>query len=231
LSLPDPKVFWIVIGTNDLASNWCTPEAVLIGILGIIENLRASRPSSIIVINSILPRSFDKRSGRLFLGSNGAFGLGRGKLSLLARRGYSVKTPPPIWEDIVMINKRLKRYSRSKAGVVFYDATHIFLQKEGSNRVSGKTKDSHGGNGNVENDSNSRTYDNTLDDKINNDNISNGDDDKDRTNIKNKKQLVIGKKTKIDRNLMGDFLHPTSLGYKMWGEGIVQVLDELLRGN
>mmetsp|Transcript_23563 Transcript_23563/g.26860 ORF Transcript_23563/g.26860 Transcript_23563/m.26860 type:complete len:309 (-) Transcript_23563:194-1120(-) len=57
------RVFWIVIGTNDLSAG-CSEEIVLVGIINIIQTLRKLRPDSIIVINGLLPRT-DRTSGKL----------------------------------------------------------------------------------------------------------------------------------------------------------------------
>ena len=36
------------------------------------------------------------------------------------------------------------------------------------------------------------------------------------------------KQLKLNQHLMYDYLHPSSVGYKLWGDRIVQKLDELL---
>ncbi len=58
-----PKVFWLLIGTNDLTDN-CSEDIVILGILAIVQELRRQRPDSIIVINGLLPRT-DWKDGRL----------------------------------------------------------------------------------------------------------------------------------------------------------------------
>jgi lysophospholipase L1-like esterase len=54
--LPDSKVYWIHIGTNDFGKGQCSEEAVLLGILRLAEEIHEKSPGSVIVINSILPR-------------------------------------------------------------------------------------------------------------------------------------------------------------------------------
>jgi lysophospholipase L1-like esterase len=66
VELPDElqaKVFWLLIGTNDLSYN-CAEDVVLLGILSIVEELRLKRPNSIVVVNGLLPRTNDV-NGRL----------------------------------------------------------------------------------------------------------------------------------------------------------------------
>jgi len=51
-----PKVWWILIGSNDMAMAWCNVEAVLAGNIAVIEEIRETQPGAVVVINSILPR-------------------------------------------------------------------------------------------------------------------------------------------------------------------------------
>merc|ERR1711862_1027682 len=57
----NPKVFWLLIGTNDLAIKQCSEDVVLLGILRVIEEIQSLRPNAKIVINSILPMTDDKK--------------------------------------------------------------------------------------------------------------------------------------------------------------------------
>jgi len=60
--MPDylnPKIWWIVLGTNDLAMKQCSEEVVLMGILRVIEEILEQKPDAKIVVNSILPMSSD----------------------------------------------------------------------------------------------------------------------------------------------------------------------------
>jgi lysophospholipase L1-like esterase len=53
-----PKVFWLLIGTNDLGGEWCNVDAIVAGNIAIVEELLKLRPdTATIVINSLLPRS------------------------------------------------------------------------------------------------------------------------------------------------------------------------------
>ena len=94
----NPSVFWLLIGTNDLGWAYCSPETTLVGILRVVEELKAKKPGSHIVINGLLPRSFDTKHGYVMKKK---------------RRGikHSSKNPPSLWKDIQAINKQLEEYA------------------------------------------------------------------------------------------------------------------------
>jgi lysophospholipase L1-like esterase len=99
------KVFWVLIGTNDLGKVVkCSPEATVAGTIRIIQELKKLRPESTVVVNSILPTS---PTGTL-----------RGKI---------------LWEErIQKVNRRMECYSHITEGVEFFDATDIFTNKDGT---------------------------------------------------------------------------------------------------
>jgi len=51
-----PKVWWILIGTNDLVDH-CNADTIAVGNFRIVEEIRKAHPGAMIVLNSILPRS------------------------------------------------------------------------------------------------------------------------------------------------------------------------------
>jgi len=62
--MPDylnPSVWWLVLGTNDLAMGQCSEEIVLLGILRVVEEITEMHPDAKIVISSILPMTTDKK--------------------------------------------------------------------------------------------------------------------------------------------------------------------------
>ncbi len=161
-----PQVFWILIGTNDLGSPGknCSPEATILGILRVVEEIRKNKTGSIIVLNSILPRAWNKDGD-----------VSKGKVM---KKG---KYLPELWTAIQDVNHHLKEYSDQHDNVVYFDANDIFLKSE-------ESKDSNGSGG-----------------------------------------TRSAKSLRIDRNLMPDFLHPSAVGYKLWGDRIVAKLDELIK--
>jgi len=109
----NPRVFWLLIGTNNIGVKWCSPEATLIGILRVVQEIRERKPHSTIVINGILPRSFN---------TNG--------FTMQRKNATSMKTA--IWNDIVTINKQLEEYSNEHDGIEYFDSKDIFLMRHGS---------------------------------------------------------------------------------------------------
>lgn len=98
-------VFWLLIGTNDLGNSRCSPDVVILGIVRIVEELLKRVPISVVVINGILPRTFD-------------------------RAGYVMQSQgesPTLWPVIKTINTELERYA-SKRDRVEYFETEVFLK-------------------------------------------------------------------------------------------------------
>mmetsp|Transcript_30749 Transcript_30749/g.62319 ORF Transcript_30749/g.62319 Transcript_30749/m.62319 type:complete len:642 (-) Transcript_30749:315-2240(-) len=58
----NPRVWWVSLGMNDIARMHCSEEVVIMGILRVVEEIRAKKPDAKIVINSLLPMH-DMRSG------------------------------------------------------------------------------------------------------------------------------------------------------------------------
>ncbi len=143
----NPSVFWLIIGTNDIGRTWCSPEMVVIGVIRNVEEILYQKSSALVVVNGLLPRSFNK-DGYL-------------------AKGGAVK--PSVWEDIKAINSELKMYATYRDRV-FYFETGVFFK----------------------------------------------DPD------------VQLNRLQIEKELMPDLLHPSALGYKLWGEEIVEKVDKLM---
>ena len=143
-------MFWILIGTNDLGNTWCSPELVVIGVIRIVEQIRSLKPSSTVVINGLLPRSFNEEG-------------------YVAKGG---RWKPSVWEDILAINEELRSYAHYRQNVEYFNTNLFFI--DGDNK-------------------------NTMDSDL-----------------------------QLDSILMPDFLHPSSIGYNLWGQEIVSFLQEIL---
>jgi hypothetical protein len=52
-----PRVFWHLIGTNDLGRQLCNVDAIVAGNIAMAEELMSLRPNSTIIINSLLSRA------------------------------------------------------------------------------------------------------------------------------------------------------------------------------
>lgn len=96
-----PKVWWILIGTNNLGADSCSADAITAGNIRIVQEIRRQHPTTPIVINSILPRGSEE-----LLHSN------------------------DMWSVIQTINQRLECFARftieSSAPVKFFNATRLF---------------------------------------------------------------------------------------------------------
>jgi lysophospholipase L1-like esterase len=64
----DPKVWFIMIGTNDLVSKKCTEHMVLANILNVAKKLSEAHPESLFVLHGIMPRKDKPDSKSQFLG-------------------------------------------------------------------------------------------------------------------------------------------------------------------
>lgn len=101
----NPSIFWLLIGTNDIGRTWCSPEMVVLGVVRNAEEILSQRPSSRVVINGLLPRSYNKDG---FVAKGGP-------------------TKPSVWEDIKAINAELKTYATYREGVSYFD-TNVFFK-------------------------------------------------------------------------------------------------------
>jgi len=117
------KVFWVLIGTNDLAHSECYDDAVYMGIIGVVEYIQQQRPGSIIVVNSLLPR----RDATLV-----------DEVKFYDTHKISNVNEVPqfkIWKSVKNVNQKLRQYceqNKRNKKVVFFDATDIFLKKDDS---------------------------------------------------------------------------------------------------
>lgn len=97
----DPKVWWLLIGTNDLGVDICSADAITAGNIRIVEEIRHKHPTTPIVINSLLPRDTTE-----------------------------LRRHNPYWPVMATINHRLKCWSETQFNVHFFNATDIFVYKE-----------------------------------------------------------------------------------------------------
>lgn len=55
-----PSIWWVLVGTNDKASDKCKNEDVIAGNIAIVQEILERRPRATVVINSLLPRGNDR---------------------------------------------------------------------------------------------------------------------------------------------------------------------------
>jgi beta-glucosidase len=104
-----PSVFWLLIGTNDLVATWCSPAVVVIGIQRIVQELRSRKPDATIVVQGLLPRTFDPD------GYVNRAGTKRNK-----------RVPAP-WKNIQLVNQQLREYAHNNDQVEYFEANDVFF--------------------------------------------------------------------------------------------------------
>jgi lysophospholipase L1-like esterase len=118
--LPDalePQVIWLLIGTNDFGNTWCSAETVLIGIIRVVEELLQRKPAATIVVNGILPRTYNRQGF-----------VARGR----SRKWWKSRAPPSmpsLWDDIEAVNEELKNYASSREKVEYFETRAFFVDR------------------------------------------------------------------------------------------------------
>ena len=110
--LPDtlnPKVWLVLIGTNDLGRTFCSKEATLRGILEVAARVRSKKPEATILLHGLLPRSDDSMA------------------KVMEEENYKLGY---YWEKIQWINQRLKESCNNDAHCVYMETNSIFLSSK-----------------------------------------------------------------------------------------------------
>lgn len=113
----NPQIFIVLIGTNDVGKDQCSPENTVVGILRVVEEILKQRPTSQLLLHGLLPRTYNT-AGYLYCGATG---------SGSATGGRTPTKEPGVWDDIETINDELQRYARYREGVVYFD-TNVFFK-------------------------------------------------------------------------------------------------------
>jgi len=113
-----PKVWLILIGTNDLGHAMCSKQSALDGILYVAEHIKEQRPDAAILIHGLLPRGGD-------VGNGIQMDLGR------------------YWQHIQWINERLQEAveQRKQYGFFYMDSGDTFINDDGTALHSGYIRD------------------------------------------------------------------------------------------
>lgn len=137
-----PKVWWLVLGTNDLAMKQCSEEVVLLGILRVIEEITELRPDAKIVVSSILPMTTDKDGRVPVLKGKDQEKREQHSLDDDTRRALKTRDKTPaiqvrkspfawvrisLWPSVSAINAALKKFCAKHNHIVFFDAYDIFV--------------------------------------------------------------------------------------------------------
>ena len=101
-----PKVFMVLIGTNDLGRMECSKTTTIDGIITVINYISVLYPTTPIIVHGLLPRSDTYNQGDYYLGR--------------------------YWQDILYINKELEKRCRERRSQLWHymDASHIFLTND-----------------------------------------------------------------------------------------------------
>jgi len=135
----EPAVIWLTIGSQDIGLTSCAPELVIIGILRIVEELLMRTTTSNVIINGILPRTFNRegfvnKGGLLNPSSIGiptGIGTNDGSSGNAASGVFNTagstdgttvaSTTKSLWQDIQVVNEELKLYARYRHRVSYFD--------------------------------------------------------------------------------------------------------------
>lgn len=125
------KVWWLLIGGNDLDRGGCSEEAVTLGVLRVAEELALTHPGSVVVIQGLLPRS-RRKDGSLEPKTSKTMFKGLTKHERIeAARKQSL-----LWPSIQHINEQLRQFSENHERIVYVDIDKLLVTgKFGSNRV------------------------------------------------------------------------------------------------
>ena len=111
LSPTPPKLFFVLIGTNDIGRSKCSKKSVLVGILNVAQYLHKVHPDVPILFHGLLPRSDDEDES-------------------------SVTALGVYWKKIMWINRELNRFAKLHKNWYFMDSASLFLRRdEGSGNL------------------------------------------------------------------------------------------------
>jgi len=158
----NPKVWWILIGTNDLGLMQCSEEVIFIGIIRVVEEILLRKPGSTVVINGILPRT-NRKDGYLIPPPSEEHDTS----SYINNQYINNTSLFDFWASILTINNSLKEFSKTHDNVYYIDSSDLFLVQLGNEKFQSE-------------------------DKL------------------------------LAKELMGDFVHPSVIGSRIWGNFIVE---------
>lgn len=124
-----PKVWWLEIGANDLAMTKCSEEAVIVGILRLADEIKVQHPDSVVVVQSILPRS-SSSDGHVRTITNSS----RPSKTLFHHptKEYVKTDEYPLWPSIQLINAEVAKFCEKHEHLVFFDVSDIFFGSLGN---------------------------------------------------------------------------------------------------
>lgn len=131
------KVYWILIGMNDLDKGGCSEEAVTLGILRAAEEISFHNPDSVVVIQGILPRSSNPDGSLTAKGHHhGIFH----KHHTAQEEAAQARKDFLLWPSIQDINRELAAFCEKNEHFVYFDADKLFLGRQTNSHYQGETK-------------------------------------------------------------------------------------------
>jgi lysophospholipase L1-like esterase len=215
LERADSKVFWVLIGTNDLTAS-CSEEVILLGIIHIVEEIKRRKPDSIIVLNGILPRT-DSPSGKLM--DVGDVGVGvASSSSSPAKTLQGQLVQEDLHTDLDTIANAIAAIENvnthpSKSGSV------SSTERERKDTSPPLPRLSH------------RNFWQSI--QSINKGLARYAEQNDKVEYFDASGIFVAhlgnkfyqlQEEILIKELQGDFLHPTALGHKLWGEAIVDYM-------
>mmetsp|Transcript_11721 Transcript_11721/g.17668 ORF Transcript_11721/g.17668 Transcript_11721/m.17668 type:complete len:478 (-) Transcript_11721:53-1486(-) len=97
----NPKIWWLVIGTDDLRVKHCSEEVVIMGIIRNVEEILYQKPGAKIVINGLFPTADNER-------------------------GNLIK----YWRPTQTINRELRKFAKKHDRVDFVDHSRMFIDRD-----------------------------------------------------------------------------------------------------
>jgi lysophospholipase L1-like esterase len=221
LSKVDSKVFWVLIGTNDLTQG-CSEDVILLGIIHIVEQIQKLKPDAIVVLNGLLPRTNDP-SGYLGDSHDGEI------IALMKKE-----------EQFPLVDGIRMNQTENGSESFLMDA-HSTSSLENANAA--ETDDIEAEIDDIEADSVSSTTTSTTSASSHrtfwqsiqsiNKGLASYAHQHDRVEYFDASDIFVAhlgnahyhrNETFLMKELQGDFLHPTALGHKLWGEAIVDYI-------
>jgi lysophospholipase L1-like esterase len=108
--IPDslrPRVWFLLIGTNNMGRDSCSKRSTLSGVLNVLDVMLATRPGTPVLVHGLLPRN-DRWQGA----TAQDFSLGQ------------------YWINIQWINGELQRFCQLQEHCHYMEATHLFLRTD-----------------------------------------------------------------------------------------------------
>ncbi|CAB9500672.1 Platelet-activating factor acetylhydrolase IB subunit beta [Seminavis robusta] len=135
----EPKIWWVHVGMNDLAREQCSEELVVLGVLRVVEEILNRHPKARVVINALLPMAA-LPSAQNEMDCRDATHRHNPTMDKMKHKQKKfkffrfVEREMPLWTSIYATNKQLFKYSELHDRVAFFDATHIFAERQSDSR-------------------------------------------------------------------------------------------------